>query len=135
MILIEWKTEFETGVAKIDAHHKELVNMINELHEAMIEEKGKDFLGMLLDRLINYTLMHFSTEEEYMLKYRYKESEEHLKKHKELRDKATEFKKNYDSGKTVMYMSVMTFLKEWLQNHMLDTDVKFGKFLKENEVI
>lgn len=132
MVLIQWKSEYETGIAKIDMQHKELIKMINELHEAMGAGKGKEVLGGLLERLINYTIMHFSTEEDLMLKYKYEESNSHLAKHKDLRDKVSELKKNYDSGKVVISMNVMTFLKEWLQTHIVGTDVKFGKFLKEN---
>ena len=34
-MLIEWRNEFETGIAEVDHEHRELVDLINTLHEKM----------------------------------------------------------------------------------------------------
>ena len=35
MALIEWRNEFDTGVAEVDHEHQELVELINALHDQL----------------------------------------------------------------------------------------------------
>ena len=48
MTLIKWGEELSTGVGFVDSEHKMLVNMINELNDAMLEQHGKDVVAMAL---------------------------------------------------------------------------------------
>ncbi len=55
MVLIEWRTEFETGIADVDHEHRELVDLINDLHDKRGEESDhalvQSFLGEVFSRL------------------------------------------------------------------------------------
>ena len=42
MALINWNDSFSVNVAVIDQQHKKLVDMINDLNDAMKQGKGKD---------------------------------------------------------------------------------------------
>ena len=35
MSLIEWKEEFSVGVAEVDLEHRDLIDLINDLHSLM----------------------------------------------------------------------------------------------------
>ena len=59
MSLINWSDNYSVKVAKFDNQHKNLVNMINEMHEAMRSGRGKDALKPILQKLVNYTVQHF----------------------------------------------------------------------------
>ena len=63
MALIEWNDEYSVKVKEIDQQHMKLVNLINELHLAMKEARGREVVGKILTDLISYTKFHFSTEE------------------------------------------------------------------------
>ncbi|MGB9912684.1 MAG: hemerythrin, partial [Candidatus Kapaibacteriota bacterium] len=45
MAFIEWNDNYSVGVSIIDNQHKQLIRIINELHEGMGTGKGKDVLG------------------------------------------------------------------------------------------
>ena len=42
MSLIEWKDEFSVGVAEVDLEHRDLIDLINDLHSLMGEGATHD---------------------------------------------------------------------------------------------
>lgn len=57
---------YSVGIASIDAQHKKLVALVNNLFEAMKSGKGATVVGSILDELIQYTASHFKYAEECM---------------------------------------------------------------------
>ena len=53
MALITWSSMFSVGVAEIDNQHKKLVELINQLNDAMHAGKGADVMGKVLSELVN----------------------------------------------------------------------------------
>ena len=53
MALFGWRDEYSVNIKEIDDQHKQLVAMINELHEAMLEKRAKEILGSLLNKLVS----------------------------------------------------------------------------------
>ncbi|MGI6102630.1 MAG: hypothetical protein ACOYET_09155 [Bacillota bacterium] len=41
MALIQWSDELSVGVRELDAQHQRLIQMINELNEAMLQGKAR----------------------------------------------------------------------------------------------
>ena len=66
---------------EIDAQHKTLIINLNELFDAMKEGKANTMLRFLLNKLVAYTQMHFSTEEKYMKQWNYSEYANHKAEH------------------------------------------------------
>ncbi len=42
MALLEWNDKLVIGISRIDNQHKELIRIVNELHEAMKSGKGNE---------------------------------------------------------------------------------------------
>ncbi len=135
MGFITWDNSYSVGVALIDNQHKRLINIINELHDAMGAGKGKDVLGKVLHELIQYVNTHFKTEEEHMVKYHYPDYETHRYEHEKLTDEVKRFYDDFNSGKAVLSIQIMNFLRNWLMDHIVVKDKKFGKFLNEKGVV
>ncbi len=132
MGIIKWEDKMSVKVKEIDEQHKKLVNMINELHEAMLERKSKEALGKIIDGLIEYTDIHFKTEEKYFDKFGYPEADAHKKEHQDFVKKVVDFKKGYDEGKLLLSLDVMNFLKDWLVNHIMGSDQKYSDFFNQH---
>lgn len=128
MAYITWDEKYSVGVREVDLQHKKLVEMVNTLHDAMKAGKGKDALASVLQDLINYAASHFATEEKYMTKFNYPAYPTHKNEHEKFVKQVLDFQKDFNSGKAVMTLEVMNFLKNWLVNHILGTDKKFGPF-------
>lgn len=132
MALMEWDESFSVGIEKFDQEHRQLFAMVNELFEAIQAGRGREGLGEIMDRLIDYTKFHFANEEHYLTKHGYPELEGHREEHRILTRQVEEIQRKYRSGATAMLsMEVLTFLKTWLTNHIKGTDKQYGGFLHE----
>lgn len=129
MALLDWQETLSVGVPTIDAEHKKLVSLLNDLHVAMTEGRSKQAMGEVLTGLITYTATHFGTEEKLMTRTAYPEFAEHKKKHDDLVKQALDVKAAFEAGKSGVNMELMAFLKDWIQTHIIGTDKKMGAFL------
>ncbi|MBN1409286.1 MAG: hemerythrin family protein [Spirochaetales bacterium] len=131
MPLIEWNDALSIQISEIDNQHMKLVQIINNLHAAMLEGKGKLVIEKILNEMVDYTVYHFSTEEKLMGPHRYPLEEEHRKQHAGFVEKAKDFQEKMSQGKLFLSIEIMNFLKNWLSNHIMDSDKKFGSHLRE----
>jgi len=139
MPFFEWEPGFSVRLNEIDRQHKNLIGLINRLFEVMRPGKQETFDSSLkelvtqasvIEEMISYSHYHFSTEEKYMGKYLYPGFEEHKKEHKSFVDEVERFKADFDSGKVLLSVQIMEFLKKWLGDHILGTDKKFEPFFQ-----
>ena len=135
MSLINWEESLSVNIKEIDLQHQKLIQIINDLHEAMRQKKTQDLLGKIIDELIAYTSTHFLTEEAYFEKYQYGDRLSHKRIHTDFVKKVGEFKKEFSAGKLMLSMEIMTFLKEWLVKHIQGDDKKYGPFLNSKGVV
>ena len=64
--MITWNSNLETGHASVDNDHKQLVEQLNQLSDALSRGEGKDrILGMIVF-LNSYARDHFAREETHM---------------------------------------------------------------------
>jgi len=129
MALFQWKDAYSVHIAEIDKQHKQLIEMVNELHEAMAKGKGKEALGQVLARLIDYTKVHFAFEEDLMRKNGYPEYDAHKAKHDKMAAKVLNLQSQYRQGKAQLTFEVTKFLQDWLNKHILGTDKQYAPFL------
>lgn len=129
MSLIRWDDNYKTGIEVVDEQHRNLIEMINDLHKAMREARGREVMGDILDRLLKYTVYHFGTEEKLMKEYSYPKYLSHFTKHQKLTDEVKNFQARFNAGERMITIKFMEFLSSWLNDHILQTDKKFGAFV------
>ncbi len=132
--LVEWNDNLSVKVKAIDDQHKELVNLINKLNDAMRQRRSKEMMLEVVDELKNYTVNHFKKEEQLFDKYGYPETEQHKKAHQAFVEKVLDFEKGLKDGSAKVTMDVMRFLKDWLIQHIQGVDKRYGPFLNEHGV-
>lgn len=125
---MQWKSVFSVGVKEIDNEHRNLVNMITKLQNSLDEGAVTNETGEVLKELVNYTQTHFTSEESFMEKIKFPELDKHRKLHQELSGEVIEILKKLKKGETLTNFDLIDFLKEWLQNHIIDEDKKIGKY-------
>ncbi len=132
MGLIIWNDDFSVNVEEIDNQHKKLVEMMNNLHNAMKDGKGNNVIGEIINKMIDYSIYHFSTEEKYFDMFNFPQKEQHKQVHKDFVEKVTAFKKDFENNKVMLTIEIMDFLSNWLQNHILGDDMEYSDFFVEN---
>lgn len=133
-MLFSWKDDYSVNISSIDRQHKILVDMINEIHEAMSVGKGKDVVAQIIEKLLHYTKNHFTAEEQLMKKYGYPDYEDHKEKHNKMTKRVMSYHQDVISGKKLQSMSLSKFLFEWLEKHIMGTDKKYTSYLNEQGV-
>ena len=131
MDFITWQDKYSVKIPSIDAQHKKLVAIINELYSSMKAGKTKDQLGKTLEDLVAYTKNHFSYEESLLEKADYGDLTEHKKQHVAFVEKITAMCKQYEDGKLFMSIDICNFLQNWLIQHIQGTDQKYSQLLLE----
>jgi hemerythrin len=118
----------------MDSQHKMLIEIINELHEAMLTQKGNQEVGLALDRMMEYTQRHFRDEERILAANQYPLYAYQKSQHDAFILKVQEFKHELQQGKLTLSIQVSKFLKDWLINHIQGEDKKYGIFLNSKGI-
>ncbi|MBF0589677.1 MAG: bacteriohemerythrin [Magnetococcales bacterium] len=128
--LMPWTDSLKVHIKVIDDDHRRLVDMINDLYTAMRLGRGRVELGRILDALVEYTANHFNREEVMFKKHGYPETKEHLAEHEKLVSQVLEFQRQFHEEGAMINMELMSFLKDWLFNHIMGVDQRYSKFLR-----
>lgn len=132
---MEWNEKLATGISTIDSQHRELFIRINNLVRAIKEHRCKSEIDGVLKFLDDYARVHFSEEEKHMRETSYPGIEEQREEHRkylaalqELKEQAAQPRvqgSSYDLSATTNQVVV-----DWIIDHILKVDMKFGEFLK-----
>lgn len=134
MALIKWRDSYSVGVEKSDQEHMVLVELINETFIIVRDKGSVATLSEAIVKLIDYTKVHFADEEEALAKVNYPLLDEHKEIHLNLMEQVYEFQKQIASEGENLRTDLYKFLRDWLINHILDEDMKYGEyFIDEKE--
>lgn len=129
MPAIVWNESYSVRIQEIDQQHQKLVALINELDTAMSAGKGKEALAKILHSLIQYTKIHFATEERLMQTHGYQEYSAHKAEHDDLTQKVVQLQQQFGKSQIGLTIPIMNFLCQWLTTHILGADKKYSGFL------
>jgi len=129
-----WNDKLSVGVKVIDDDHKQLVGLANQLYDAIAAKRGKQELEAILNGLVDYTTFHFTREEELFAKTSYPDAARHKVQHDDLTRQVLQIQARYHAGSTALTLEVMVFLKDWLYDHILGSDLEFGPYLNSKGI-
>ncbi|MEW6650980.1 MAG: bacteriohemerythrin [Chloroflexota bacterium] len=132
MSLIRWEERYSVRVPHLDQQHRHLVDLINQLYDAMRVGKGQIEMVGILDQLVEYTRNHFSSEEAFMRRQGFPGYAEHRAAHQRLTQQVLDFQTQYKSGEIGLSIPVIHFLRDWLVNHILGDDMDYSTYSQKN---
>jgi hemerythrin len=121
---IIWDESLAINIPLIDSQHKQLIEMINELSQAIDQKKSHEILDSLFARLITYTQTHFAAEEELMKIINYNRLDIHKSMHAHFTQKVLSRYREYKVGKKAVDKAVLDMLINWLLTHIKTADNK-----------
>ena len=127
MPLIEWKKEFETGIAGIDLEHQELVTMINSFESAIVNKASKNKLLDGLNDLYAAIYSHFTYEESVMERNGYDQYLEHREDHVKLLDEISDITEELEQTAVLNEQRLKEQLNGWFAVHFKTHDARLHK--------
>lgn len=136
----EWKAQYNTGFREIDEQHQGFFQIVNNIYSLIEDDKGppsKEKVKEMLNELANYADSHFSTEEEYFLKYGYEKANQHIGYHDAFRSQIRDFIDQYCSenkSDRTLLEEILQYATFWFSSHILEEDKKYKAFLEEKGI-
>ncbi len=134
MPMITWSDEYSVEIQEIDEQHKRLIQIINELYDAVATKKKREQLSAIIRELVDYTKVHFAVEETLMRIFHYAEYEGHKQIHDNIVAKVTDFQHKFEAGDDQVGMELLMFLKEWLFDHINKVDKRYSNHFTKHGV-
>lgn len=130
--MINWKESLEIGVEQIDCQHRQLLAKLNEFFEACSNQSAKEKIEETLRFLKEYTLEHFSSEENLMEDIDFPELANHQKLHADFINKVLELEQSYQAqGPSVLTtIRLNRTLTDWLTSHITKCDKLIGQYMQ-----
>ena len=132
--MLQWKEEYEVGVAEIDEQHQKLIDIANRVYELMRNELALDKYDQIveiLQELKEYTVYHFHFEEGLMQKARYKKRFSHKILHQNFLAQVEAVDLSaVDENQEAYLIQIMDFIANWLIEHIIGEDKKVGQSVR-----
>ena len=129
MPLIEWRNEYAVGVPSVDHEHRELIGLINELHERLESGEGGltavEFLGEINARIS----AHFALEERIMRENAYDEYQDHKNDHEVLLDEIRDIMDEVEDNQQLDEQELAERLRAWFTEHFSTRDARLHRRL------
>lgn len=129
-----WKNAYSVNIAELDQQHQNLVALIDKLGEAMSRGQGKEVIEAVLTQLLDHCAHHFAAEEQLFDQYHYPEAAAHKEEHQMVTAKILALQQEMREGKKTIAMTVLDLLVDWLDHHILGTDMQYSKYLTDKGV-
>lgn len=127
---VKWDESYSNGIELFDNQHKELFNLIRQLHRGIREGKDSEALGTALAGLMGYIDAHFASEENAMRATNYPGFSQHKNQHVDFIMQVYEINSRFQNGDGMITMELVSFLMQWLRNHIQTVDRAYGPHLK-----
>lgn len=129
---IEWSDSYLLGIPEIDNQHKKLIQIANELYAAATGTDEAYGLNMakVLKKLTDYTVYHFSNEEEFMRKYGYSGLDIHKTAHDNFINEVNHQIKQLSSDRKNDGVRFYSYMVGWILNHIAKADCVWAAFVK-----
>lgn len=129
--MYEMKDEYLTGIKMIDAEHRRLFEIADEIYQLQKEEflaDKYDQIRKILEELKDYTIMHLEHEEKYMESIGYKKMFTQKVQHEALKTQIAEWDiDSIDENQDETINEILKIVTDWLVNHILHEDKLIGQ--------
>jgi len=130
MLIIEWSKKYSVGIESMDNQHKKIIDLINKLSDAVDKGKGKNITGEILNELKTYGETHFRDEEKLMKAVSFPKLDKQIKQHRSFIKQLSDMIDVYEKSEKLMTLEIMNFMKTWFSDHIIQSDNKYGKFIR-----
>ena len=134
MTLLTWSHECIVGVEAMDDQHGVLMDTLNDLRLMLVRGTDRREVSLQLERLIEFTQMHFQSEERLLRQHGFPEANEHESDHQHLLGKLYTALEQVNHEDGIHLSSLLEFLPSWYLDHVEKQDQPYGAWLNQHGV-
>lgn len=129
---MEWSEEYASTISVIDAQHRQLFRLCNELDAELAAGIGKDRLRTMLVHAGEYASRHFTMEEKYMAESGYPGLVEQQEAHQRFREEFAAMLEELDREgmNRDLAQTLRRELTDWVRNHVTGLDLEFARYYR-----
>jgi hemerythrin len=133
MPLFKWTKAHAVFIPQMDADHRNLFQMADDLHRAILAGADATRLQEMLRALIAAAEDHFAYEERLMRDSRYPGREWHERQHQTVRKRIAQFLPRFEGWESDAAILLLEFLSGWLKEHTALTDRMLAAHVRNYE--
>ena len=130
-----WSENYATNIEIIDEQHKELFNILDNCYELLLNNKDEDKYDKIihiLEKLKDYTIYHFNTEEEFLKKNNYSKFLSHKFAHDAFIEQINGYDiYSIDKDQKGSVNEILDIVASWIKNHILDIDKNIPTLIRK----
>jgi hemerythrin-like metal-binding protein len=132
-----WDDSMATGDDRVDEQHRNLIQQINNLLQAMSEGNGRNHLTELIDNLERYTQEHFSWEEHCMEKNHCPVAEINKSAHARFVQNVQETRQRLEQEgpSTELVLQIKSDLGDWFIKHIRRIDSNLRTCVHQDDTV
>ena len=130
-----WSENYATSIKILDEQHKELFNILDNCYDLLLNNKEEDKYDKIiniLEKLRDYTIYHFNTEEEFLKKNNYSKFLSHKFAHDAFIEQINGYDiYSIDKDQKGSVNEILDIVSSWIKNHILDIDKNIPNLLQK----
>jgi hemerythrin len=132
MGLLHWEKRYGVGIEAVDHEHRELVDLINRLHEKATTQGSKMAVLGFFGDLYKAISSHFALEERFMRERSYDQITQHKTDHERLLDEIRDIMEDYEISDLLDERLLAQRLDAWFSRHFESHDARLHRALGEH---
>jgi hemerythrin len=129
-----WSHSSLVGVQAMDDQHGILMDTVNELRVRLLQGASREAIGTQLERLIEFTGMHFACEEKLLEVHGYPGLKAHRAEHQKLMREIRLALERTQHGQSGDLQPLLDFLRNWFTQHVEREDMFYGEWLNSRGI-
>ena len=134
MTFLTWSHECIVGVEAMDDQHGILMDTLNDLRVMLVRGADRRGVCIQLERLIEFTQMHFQSEEQLLRQHGFPGAGEHESDHHNLLGRLYSALEQLNHEDSFPMSSLLEFLPSWYLDHVERQDQPYGAWLNDHGV-
>ena len=133
MALIAWKSRYSVGIDAVDHEHRELIDLINQLHESLLAGSGEPDVTAFLGEIFRAISAHFALEERFMDAHGYDQLDAHKQAHEDLLEEIRDIMDGYEADPDGASKLLSGRLDAWFTDHFKTHDARLHHMLGSHD--
>ncbi|MBK8210792.1 MAG: hemerythrin family protein [Rhodospirillales bacterium] len=118
-----------SGYRGLDGEHHVQIELLATFRQAVAEERPRGEIDEILDKLIEFTKVHFNSEQLLMRLYQYPSYQQHHDDHDNAVESLQTLRQEYLAGERMLACATADDLADKLLDHIRTADRALGSFL------